>query len=73
LSSNVIFHCTDPAAVDGLNWEVKAIADAHGEDFASCDTLPEVYNGACNVAVNDDDDNDANNTKIRPLPKVVAI
>jgi hypothetical protein len=73
LSGNVQFTCTNPAAVDGLNWEVKAIADIHGEDFSSCDSLPEVYNGVCNVAINDDDDVDANNTKIRPLPKVVAL
>jgi hypothetical protein len=73
LSGNVEFVCTNPAAVDGLNWEVKAIADVHSDDFTSCDTLAEVYNAACNVAVNDDDDVDTNNTKTRPLPKVQAI
>jgi len=73
LKGLVDFVCTNPAAVDGLNWEVKAIADVHGEDFAPCDTLAEVYNGVCNVAVNDDDDVDANNTKTRPLPIVQAI
>ena len=73
ISGNVEFVCTNPAAVDGLNWEVKALADIHGDDFASCDTIGEIYNAVCNVAVNDDDDVPANNTKTRSLPKVVNI
>jgi hypothetical protein len=73
LSGNVAFTCTNPAAVNGLNWEVKALADIHGEDFGSCDTIGEIFNGVCNVAVNEDDDNDANNSKVTPLPKVVAL
>jgi hypothetical protein len=73
LSGTVDFVCADPAAVNGLNWEVKAIADVHGDDFSSCDTLGESFNGVCSVGVNDDDDNDANNTLVRGFPKVVAL
>jgi len=73
LKADVDWVCTNPAAVNGLNWEIKAIADVHADDFDSCDTLTEVFNGFCAAAVSDDDDNDANNTKIRPLPKVRAI
>ena len=72
LNGNVQFQCSDPAAVNGLNWDVKAIADVHADDFSSCDTLAEVFDGTCNVGVNDDDDNDANNTLVRSLPNVVA-
>jgi hypothetical protein len=72
LSADVDWVCTNPAAVDGLNWTLKAVADAHSEDSASCDTMTEVFNGTCNAAVADDDDNDANNSMIRALPKVRA-
>jgi hypothetical protein len=72
LNATVDFVCTDPAAVDGLNWAVKAIADVHGEDFTSCDTLPEAFDGTCSFFVSGDDIADANNTKLRPLPKVMA-
>ena len=79
LNGNVEFVCSNPAAVDGQNWEVLAIADAHGGtaapggDFDSCDTLAEVFDTICSVAINDDDDADGNNTKLRPLPNVVAL
>jgi len=73
LNGNVEFQCSNPAAVNGLNWDVKAIADVHADDFSSCDTIAETFNGTCNVGVNDDDDNDANNTLVRSLPNVVAI
>ncbi len=73
LSGNVEFMCTNPAAVDGDNWQVLAIADVHGDDFGACDTLAEAFDGACSSAANEDDDGDANNTKVRPLPKVVSL
>jgi hypothetical protein len=72
LSADVDWVCTNPAAVDGLNWVLKAVADVHADDETSCDTMTEVFNGVCNVAVNNDDDNDANNSMIRALPKVRA-
>ena len=71
LQSDVAFTCTDPAAVDGDNWQVLAVADVHGDDTAACDTIDEVFNGTCSIAVNSDDTSDANNTKLRPLPEVV--
>jgi hypothetical protein len=64
--------CTNPAAVDGLSWTLRAIADAHNDDFGSCATLTQVFNGQCAVALADDDDNDANNTVPRSRPIVVA-
>src|SRR6266545_2852131 len=73
LQSNVDFMCANPAAVDGDNWQVLAIADAHGDDFAACDTLPKAFDSPCANAVNDDDNEGANNTKLRPLPKVVSL
>jgi len=72
LSGNVEFVCTNPAASNGLNWEVKAFADVHADDSAACDTLGETFGPACAVALNDDDDADANNTLTRAFPKVVA-
>lgn len=79
LNGNVQFKCNNPAAVDGLNWEIRAIADVHGGDpapggdFASCDTLAEVFDTDCLNAINDDDDVDGNNVKERFLPKVSAL
>ena len=73
LNGNVDFMCANPAAVDGDNWQVLAIADAHGDDFAACDTLPKAFDSPCANAVNDDDNEGANNTKLRPLPKVVSL
>jgi len=72
LSANPQFVCTNPAAVNGLNWTLKAVADVHADDSASCDTLGEVFNGACATAVNDDDTNDANNSMVRGFPIVRA-
>jgi len=81
LSGNVEFKCNRPDLVDGLNWEVLAIADVHGDDFADCDTLLEAFDTFCasghpeipTGGINDDDDADGNNTKLRPLPKVTAL
>jgi hypothetical protein len=72
LSADVDWVCTNPAAVDNLNWQIKAVADVHAEDETSCDTLLEMFNGACSAAVNNDDDNDPNNSMIRPFPRVNA-
>lgn len=72
LSANPGFVCANPAAVDGLNWTLKAIADVHADDSASCDTLTKVFDGACAAAVNDDDTNDLNNTMVRGFPIVRA-
>ena len=65
--------CANPAAVDGLNWTLKAIADVHADDFASCATLSQVFDSACSLAISDDDDNDANNFRTRALPLVVSL
>ena len=65
--------CTNPAAVDGMSWTLRAIADVHGDDFASCTTLTQVFNGQCSAAVADDDDNDVNNIRPRARPIVVAL
>ena len=59
--------CADPSA-DGRNFTIVAVADHGADDFASCDTLPELFNGLCGVAINDDDDVGGNNTRTRPLP-----
>src|SRR5439155_20588999 len=57
--------CTDPAAVDGANWTLKAVADVHADDFGSCATLAQVFSSDCSLDLSDDDDNNANNTPIR--------
>ena len=72
LSANPQFICTNPAAVNGQNWQLKAIADVHADDAASCDTLGKTFNGECAAAVNGDDDNDDNNTMVRGFPIVRA-
>jgi len=69
---NIGWSCADPAAVDGLNWQVKAFADVHFDDQSSCDTLAEAFDGTCAAAIADDDSNDVNNTLTRAFPKVVA-
>ena len=69
---NVNWSCTNPAAVDGLNWEVRAFADVHVDDRSSCDSLTEAFDGTCEAALADDDSNDANNANSRSLPKVTA-
>ena len=33
------WQCANPGAVDGMSWTLKAVADVHGDDFASCSTL----------------------------------
>jgi hypothetical protein len=65
--------CANPAAVNGQSWTLKAIADIHAEDFGSCTTLTQVFNGECNAAVGNDDNNNLNNTKSRSRPIVVAL
>ncbi|TMF08446.1 MAG: hypothetical protein E6I38_07415, partial [Chloroflexi bacterium] len=67
------WQCADPAAMDGVSWTIKAIADAHGDDFASCSTLQQVFSGQCSAALADDDNGTATNTLIRARPKVVAL
>jgi hypothetical protein len=65
--------CTNPAAVDGMNWTLKAIADVHGDDFASCATLDQVFDSVCSLAISDDDDNGANDFRTRARPIVVSL
>jgi hypothetical protein len=65
--------CANPAAVAGLSWTLKAIADVHNDDAASCATLAQAFNGACAAAIADDDDDDTNNTRSRARPIVVAL
>ena len=67
------WQCANPAAIDGATWTLKAIADAHGDDFASCATLQQVFSGQCSAALADDDNGTASNTLIRARPKVVAL
>jgi hypothetical protein len=70
---DVSWNCLDPAAVDGGNWTLRAIADIHDDDFSSCDTLAEAFDFPCSVALADDDTNDANNTSDRQRPRVVSL
>ena len=67
------WQCANPAAVNGLNWTLKAVADVHGDDFASCASLSQMFDGTCSLAVSDDDDNDANSIRTRALPIVVSL
>ncbi len=67
------WQCVDPAGVDGATWTLKAIADVHGDDFASCATVQQVFSGECNAALANDDNNSSNNTMIRAQPHVVAL
>ncbi|TMF13032.1 MAG: hypothetical protein E6I38_02340 [Chloroflexi bacterium] len=73
LTSAPAWRCDIPAAVDGLSWTLIAIADAHADDFASCATLQQVLSGACDSALSDDDQDPADNTRLRPRPKIMAI
>jgi Thrombospondin type 3 repeat len=66
------WQCTNPGAVDGMSWTLKAIADVHGDDFGSCSTLSQAFDGSCNAALLSDDSDDFNSTYTRPLPRVVA-
>ena len=73
--------CANPAGANGQTWTIKAVADIHADtlhigandDFASCDTLVEIFNGACSSNIANDDDSDGNNSKIRSRPIVVDI
>jgi hypothetical protein len=67
------WECANPAAVDGATWTLKAIADVHGDDFASCSSLQQVFSGQCSAALANDDNIPANNSLIRARPKVVAL
>jgi len=67
------WQCANPAAVDGATWTLKAIADAHADDFASCSTLQQVFSGQCSAALADDDNGTSSNSVIRARPKVVAL
>jgi len=73
VSTDPSWQCANPAAVDGAVWTLKAIADVHGDDFASCATLQQVFSGQCAAALADDDSVDTNNTLIRARPQVVAV
>jgi hypothetical protein len=73
VSTDPPWQCANPAAVDGATWTLKAIADAHGDDFGSCSTLQQVFSGQCAAALADDDNGTASNSLIRARPKVVAL
>jgi hypothetical protein len=76
----VTFNCNNPSQADGLNWNLRAIADARDTDpdtgfpsdfdFGSCDTLSEVFAASCSTALNDDDDDNDDNTRQRDFPIV---
>jgi hypothetical protein len=68
------WHCTNPAAVNGMHWTLRAIADIHGDDFDDCGTLPKAFdaNFECSSGLADDDDRDSNNTRDRSRPIVVS-
>ncbi len=67
------FSCLEPALADGLHYAIKAFVDHGGDDFASCGTQLEAFNGVCSVALADDDDDDSDNSKTRALPIVIAV
>ena len=67
------WQCASPALVDGLPWTLHAVADVHGDDFASCATIQQVLSGICSAALADDDDRPADDLGIRVRPKVVAL
>jgi hypothetical protein len=73
VSTDPPWQCANPAAVDGATWTLKAIADVHGDDFASCATLQQMFSGQCSAALANDDNVSANNSLIRARPKVVAL
>ncbi len=70
LKAEVDWSCSDPSVVDGGHYTLKAIADLHADDFDSCDSLTELFNGVCDSAINDDDDDDSDNARTRPLPLI---
>jgi len=65
--------CEDPTEVDGLPWTLKAFADIHADDGASCATLTQVFNGQCSAALANDDHDDTDNAKTRARPRIVAL
>lgn len=71
LKADVTWMCTNPSAVDGMNWTIKAMADHGADDAAACDTFAEVFDGVCESALADDDPPlGGNNTVSRALPIV---
>jgi hypothetical protein len=72
LKANVNWTCSNPSAVNGMNYTLRAIADHGNDDFASCNTLAAVFDGTCAAALADDDSVAGNNILPRPLPIVVA-
>jgi len=73
VKSDPPWQCADPAAMDGVSWTIKAIADVHADDFASCSTLVQVFSGQCSAALADDDNIDSDNSLLRARPHVVAL
>jgi len=73
LTSAPAWRCDIPAAADGLSWTLIAIADAHADDFASCATIAQILSGACDSALADDDQDPADNTRLRARPKIMAL
>lgn len=65
--------CANPGAVNGLTWTIKALADIHNDDFASCATVGQAFNGTCSAGLANDDDDDTDNVKTRSRPIVVDI
>ena len=74
LTASVTWSCTatDLSTVDGSNWTLKAVADAHHDDFASCDQILELFNGVCNFSLANDDPINSN-ILTRPRPIVTDI
>ena len=72
LKTDPAWQCSDPAAVYGANWTLKAIADIHADDFGSCGYLGYVFSSTCTLALSNDDNDNGNNTLIRARPGVVA-
>jgi len=62
--------CTNPAVVAGLTWTLKAIADVHADDFASCSPLAETFDSTCSLALPDDHNNNSNHTLVPSHPIV---
>ena len=56
-----------------MSWTLKAVADVHGDDFASCSTLAHMFDGTCATALADDDNDYANNTRLNTRPRVNAV
>jgi hypothetical protein len=67
------WQCANPGAVDGMAWTLKAVADVHGDDFGSCSTLSQMFDGSCAAALASDDSDDFNSLSTRPRPIVVSL